>query len=106
MESGAIPDANIQASSKKTGYDAWKGRLNGQSCWMPAYDNKPEYIMVSFAPFVRIVAIATQGAPKDGCWVKSYSITYGVSGVQGNDPKVKNSLFLIPKFHFSHNQVF
>ena len=38
MESGAIPDANIKASSKKTGYDAWKGRLNGQSCWMPAND--------------------------------------------------------------------
>ena len=106
MESGAIPDANIQASSKKTGYDAWKGRLNGQSCWMPAYDNKTEYIMVTFAPFVRIVAIATQGAPKDGCWVKSYSIKYGISGAQVNEPKVKNSLFLIPKFHFSHNQVF
>ncbi|KAL9963404.1 hypothetical protein ACROYT_G026914 [Oculina patagonica] len=77
MESGAIPDGSIQASSTKPGYDAWKGRLNGQSCWMPAQNDNTEYIKVTFVTRVTIVAIATQGAPVDGCWVKTYKIKYG-----------------------------
>lgn len=106
MESGAIPDKNIRASSTKTGYDAWRGRLNGHSCWMPAQDNPTEYIMVTFATAVSIVAIATQGAPTDGCWVKSYSIQYGVRNAVVIDPKVKKSLFLIPKPKLSrHNRL-
>ena len=89
MESGAIPDGNIQASSIKTGYDAWNGRLNGQSCWMPANDNTTEYIRVTFATVVRMVAIATQGAPLDGCWVKSFSISYGALNAVAIDTQVK-----------------
>ena len=89
MESGAIPDARIQASSTKLGYDAWKGRLNGQSCWMPANDKTTEYIRVTFATVVNIVAIATQGAPMDGCWVKSFSVYYGASGAVVIDAEVK-----------------
>ena len=92
MESGAIPDRNIRASSTKPGYDAWKGRLNGQSCWMPAKDNSTEYIMVTFATAVSIVAIATQGAPMDGCWVKSYSIQYGALIAMVIDPEVNEVL--------------
>lgn len=80
MESGAIPNANIGASSEKTGYEAWKGRLNGPSCWMPTNSKTTEFIRVTFAKVVRIVAIATQGAPMDGCWVKSFSIEYGAAG--------------------------
>jgi len=90
MESGAIPDADIIASSEKTGYDAWKGRLNGQSCWMPTNDKTTEYIMVTFTTVVRIVAIATQGAPVDGCWVKSFSIRYGAAGAVVIGSEVKN----------------
>lgn len=93
MESGTIPDGNIKASSEKTGYDAWKGRLNGQSCWMPENDKTTEYIVVTFATVVRIVAIATQGAPKDGCWVKSFSIRYGAASAVVVDSEVKNSLY-------------
>lgn len=80
MESGAIPNANIGASSEKTGYEAWRGRLNGQSCWMPANNKSTEFITVTFATVVRIVAIATQGAPMDSCWVKSFYIESGAWG--------------------------
>lgn len=88
MESGAIPNANIRASSEKTGYEAWRGRLNGQSCWMPANNKTTEFITVTFATMVRVVAIATQGAPMDGCWVKSFSIEYGAAGVMVIDHEV------------------
>ena len=80
MESGAIPNANIGASSEKTGYEAWRGRLNGQSCWMPANNKSTEFFRVTFATVVRIVAIATQGAPMDSCWVKSFYIEFGAWG--------------------------
>ena len=88
MESGAIPNASIGASSDKTGYEAWRGRLNGQSCWMPANNKSTEFIRVTFATVVRIVAIATQGAPMDGCWVKSFSIHYGAKSAVLVDLKV------------------
>ena len=80
MESGGIPNAKIRASSEKTGYEAWKGRLNGPSCWMPTNSNTTEFIAVTFATMVRIVAIATQGASMDSCWVKSFYIESGAWG--------------------------
>ena len=73
MENGKITDAKIEASSAKLGYEAGKGRLNRNSCWMPTQDKATEYIKVTFVTKVTIVAIATQGAPNDDCWVKSYS---------------------------------
>lgn len=96
MESGKIPNGGITASSTKTGYDAWKGRLNGNSCWMPTQNSNSEYITVRFATQVTVVAVATQGAPIESCWVKSYIIRYGVQMSISQDPKVKTSVFVIP----------
>ncbi|XP_078378835.1 EGF-like repeat and discoidin I-like domain-containing protein 3 isoform X3 [Oculina patagonica] len=88
MQSGAIPDGSIQASSTKPEYDAWKGRLNGQSCWMPAQNDNTVFIKVIFVTKVTVVAIATQGAPLDGCWVKTYKIRYGRNNIIVNDVRV------------------
>ena len=88
MESGTILNGNIKASSKKTGYDPWEGRLNGNSCWMPAQNSNSEYITVKFVAQVTVVAIATQGAPIENCWVTSYVIRYGVQLAISQDPKV------------------
>ncbi|KAL9963431.1 hypothetical protein ACROYT_G026941 [Oculina patagonica] len=76
MENGEIRDANIEASSAKPGHEAWKGRLNRNSCWKPSQDKNTEYIKVTFITKVTIIAIATQGAPIDSCWVKSYSFQW------------------------------
>ena len=88
MESGAIPNERIKASSTKTGYHPWDGRLNGNSCWMPAQNTNSEYITVKFGAQVNVVAIATQGAPIESCWVKSYIVRYGVKLALSQDPKV------------------
>ncbi|KAL9963455.1 hypothetical protein ACROYT_G026966 [Oculina patagonica] len=88
MQSGAIPDGSIQASSTKPEYDAWKGRLNGQSCWMPAQNDNTVFIKVIFVTKVTVVAIATQGAPLDGCWVKTYKIRYGRNNIIVNDVRL------------------
>ncbi|PFX34020.1 Venom prothrombin activator oscutarin-C non-catalytic subunit [Stylophora pistillata] len=84
MESGIIPDTDIVATSSKPGYEARKGRLNRPSCWMPRNNRNTETITVKFKHWVKIIAIATQGAPNDGCWVKSYFIRYGVLNAVGS----------------------
>ena len=94
MESGIIPDINIVATSSKSGYEAGKGRLNRPSCWMPVSNRGTETITVNFKHGVKIIAIATQGAPNDGCWVKSYFIKYGFQNVRGSLPKVKVNYYL------------
>ena len=76
MENGDIKDAQIQAYTAKAGFEAWKGRLNGNSCWMPTQNKDTEYITVTFVTKVTIVAIATQGSPVKECWVESYSLQW------------------------------
>ena len=76
MENGDIKDAQIQASTEKAGFEASKGRLNGNSCWMPKENKATEYIKVTFVTKVTIVAIATQGSPIEECWVESYSFQW------------------------------
>lgn len=88
MESGAILNGSIKASSKKTGFDPWEGRLNGNLCWMPAQNSNSEYITVRFVAKVTVIAIATQGSPIESCWVESYFIRYGVQLAISQDPKV------------------
>lgn len=88
MESGAISNGSIKASSSRTGYEPWDGRLNGKSCWMPTRNRNSEYITVKFVAQVTVVAIATQGSPKKNCWVKSYTVRYGVQLSISQDPKV------------------
>lgn len=88
MENNHIPDARITATSEKRGYEASKGRLNGNSCWMPDKQNT-EHLKVEFVTNVTIVAIATQGSPIDDCWVKSYTYQWFDGSRLNNGPKVK-----------------
>ena len=90
MESGAIPDDKITASTFKTGYEARKARLNRNSCWMPMQDRDTEYIKINFTSVTSVSAIATQGAPNDGCWVTSFSLQWFVNNQIVTDRKVQN----------------
>ena len=89
MESGAIPDSNITASTIKAGFDAWGARLNKNSCWIPAQHNDTEYIEVSFTSMKTVVAIATQGAPNKECWVNTFTLQWYDNGVFIKGHKVK-----------------
>ena len=90
MESGAIPDDKITASTFKTGYEARKARLNRNSCWMPLQNRNTEYIKINFTSVTNVSAIATQGAPNDGCWVTSFSLQWFVNNRLVTDQKVQN----------------
>ncbi|XP_074633814.1 lactadherin-like [Acropora palmata] len=76
MESGYIKNEQITAASAKQGFDAWKGRLNGESCWIPGRLSSTEYISVTFSSAKTIKAIAMQGAPKQDCWVTTYKVEW------------------------------
>ena len=90
MESGAIPDDKITASTFKTGYEARKARLNRNSCWMPMQERNTEYIKINFTSVTNVSAIATQGAPNDDCWVALFSLQWFVNNRLVTDPKVQN----------------
>ena len=93
MESGAIANSKITATSREDGHEAWKGRLNWNSSWMPdkRTDSEPS-IEVTFTETKTVVAIATQGAPNATCWVKSYTLQLYHSGTLITKVKKKKQI--------------
>lgn len=91
MENGDIPNKNIEGSSSLSGYEAWKGRLNGKSCWRPTQNTPSEYIAVTFASKKTVIAIATQGSPNDKFWIKSFTYQYLANASLKDPNKVKST---------------
>ena len=68
MEDGTIVHSQITASSHYMDYHAWKGRLNGISCWSPSTSpsasdsdsDKNEWLQVDFLSVVTITSIKIQ----------------------------------------------
>ncbi|KAI8501781.1 hypothetical protein Bbelb_201930 [Branchiostoma belcheri] len=75
MENGAIEDNQISASSEKSGYEAYMGRLNGPRAWQSAVANTNQWLQVKFNNRTIITGIQTQGLW--GGHVKSYRLLYG-----------------------------
>ena len=91
MENGDIPNKNIEGSSSLNSYEAWKGRLNGKSCWRPIQNTPSEYIAVTFASKKTVIAIATQGSPNDEFWIKSFTYQYLANASLKDPNKVKST---------------
>ena len=91
MENGDIPNENINGSTSLSGYEAWKGRLNGKSCWRPAQNLDGEHITVTFASKKTVIAIATQGSPNDNSWIESFTYQYLADASLENPNKVKST---------------
>ncbi|XP_078595287.1 uncharacterized protein LOC144872727 [Branchiostoma floridae x Branchiostoma japonicum] len=75
MENGDIEDSQISASTEKTGYEAYKGRLNGPRAWQADVANTNQWLQVNFNTRTIITGIQTQGLW--GGYVKSYRLLYG-----------------------------
>ncbi|CAH1265972.1 EDIL3 [Branchiostoma lanceolatum] len=75
MANGDIEDDQISASTEKTGYEAYKGRLNGPRAWQPNVVNTNQWLQVNFNTRTIITGIQTQGLW--GGHVKSYRLLYG-----------------------------
>ncbi|XP_078677903.1 uncharacterized protein LOC144914193 [Branchiostoma floridae x Branchiostoma belcheri] len=75
MANGDIEDNHISASSEKSGYEAYMGRLNGPRAWQPTVANTNQWLQVKFNNRTIITGIQTQGLW--GGHVKSYRLLYG-----------------------------
>lgn len=89
MESGAISDAQISASSKfSDSLAASCGRLHlqGGGChgsWAVAVHNANQWLQVDFVNrYTTVTGVATQGRTVHNQWVTMYRLQYGNDGVE------------------------
>ena len=94
MESGAISDAQISASSHYTknwrrDYSAKKARLNSRQswrnrgCWAAAKNDRHQWLQVDLGGYTKVTRVATQGSGyRCSNWrVKKFKIRYSSDGV-------------------------
>ena len=88
MESGAITDSQITASSQwDSNHAAVQARLNfkagggKQGGWSALSNDQNQWLQVDLGHETTIAAIATQGRNAHDQWVTSYKLQYGIDGV-------------------------
>ncbi len=88
MESGAILDSRINASSQySAAYPAHPARLHLKSTassnggWAALYNNNNQWLQVNLQQTTRVTLIATQGREDWDQWTKAYKLQYGEDGV-------------------------
>lgn len=84
MQTGAVPDAAITASSSYSGLPAIAGRLNSQGTGMTAWgaqnNGLSDYLQIDFGKMVKITRIATQGRYDANQWVTQYILFSSLDG--------------------------
>ncbi|XP_078666819.1 lactadherin-like [Branchiostoma floridae x Branchiostoma belcheri] len=85
MESGAIPDASITASSFwSTAHEPYRGRLNGVAgvgAWAARTNTIGEWLQVDLGEMKTVTGTISQGRSSQDQWVTSYKLQYSVDGV-------------------------
>ncbi|XP_022086819.1 neurotrypsin-like [Acanthaster planci] len=85
MESGAIPDASITASSSWSGYPPSNARLNvGTEGWLPSTPAN-QWIQVDLGGHVAVTGIVIQGKPGSDWHVTSFTVQTRVNGSDWQD---------------------
>ncbi|CAH1276905.1 F5 [Branchiostoma lanceolatum] len=74
MESGAIPNSHITASTEQTGYEAWRGRLNNGKAWQTNTADTDQWLQIDLGSHKVITGIQTQGLW--GYHIKSYKLMF------------------------------
>lgn len=85
MESGAILDAQVTASSEYSNHQAYKGRLNHGPAWAASSNNANEWLQIDlggqYHTITRVTRVATQGTSSSyDEWVKAYKLQFSDSG--------------------------
>ena len=85
MESGAISDSQISASSQQDdNYAPQRGRLNmkisgvKQGGWTPLQTDLNPWLQVNLGRYVRVTRVATQGRDGFDQWVAKYTLRYSM----------------------------
>ena len=87
MESRAISDTQISASSEKTpNHAAMRGRLNFQAGngkregWSAKHNDQNQWLQADLGGSRKITHLATQGRNDRDQWVTSYKVEYSDNG--------------------------
>lgn len=87
MESRAIPDAQISASSQwDVNHAAIQGRLNflagggKQGAWSAKYNDQNQWLQADLGSSKKVTHLATQGRNAADQWVTSYKVEYSNDG--------------------------
>ena len=87
MESGAIVDSQITASSElDTGHGTHQARLHFKSDggspggWSSKVLDTNQWLQVDLLQTTRVTGVATQGRNRYNQWVKKYKLQYGDDG--------------------------
>ena len=108
MESGAISDNQISASSQQDdNYAPQRGRLNmkisgvKQGGWVPLKTDLTPWIQVNLGRYVRVTRVATQGRDGFEQWVTKYTLRYSVdeASFQFYKKERENSAKVWPCYH-------
>lgn len=75
-----LPDASFSASSKHSGSEAFKGRLNANGGWLPRNDNLDDYLQIDLQYEFLICAVASQGSSTDDVWTTEYKLQLSFDG--------------------------
>ncbi|KAL9960203.1 hypothetical protein ACROYT_G033625 [Oculina patagonica] len=82
MESGAILDDQISASSVHGYFVAQNGRLQSSTCWIAASNDINQWLQVDLGNLTNVTGVATQGRNSDVYfqWVTRYKLQYSNDG--------------------------
>ena len=78
MKDGNITDGQITASSEVLGFQAFKARFDGSSCWRSAKSSLGEYLEVNFGRKENVKAIITQADPLQDNWTEKYYLGFSL----------------------------
>ena len=84
MQNGRILDNQITASSQVTGFEAFKARLHGPSCWRSAKSNSGEFLEINLGEKEYVKAIKMQGDPLEDNWTEQFYLAYFLGAVWKN----------------------
>ena len=107
MESGAISDVQISASSNKDdSFAASRARLlvkkSGirQGGWSPFKDDLNQWLQVDLGRLTTVTRLATQGRDGSDEWVTKYTLQYSVDGVIYHDYRERGETSLKVRWAF------
>ena len=100
MESKALPDSAIIASSLIAGREPWLARLNNvpianghRGAWAPAKNEVGQWLQIDLGKERLLAKLATQGRPSDpSMWVTSYKIDFSLDSVKWEEYKENDAV--------------
>ena len=101
MESGAISDEQLSASSSYPGYRATEGRLHSSTGWAAGSSDANQWFQVDLkSPYMKVTRVATQGRHDVIQCVSKYKLQYSDDGVTFQYYKESNQTKIKVKYMF------